>query len=194
MTDQSKSPRLGYGQALSLGRVAVLATCALFAAAPVSRAADVGMADLQAAARSLGFVDSLQNRPTISIGVVYGADVHDGRDQATRVAGMLASMPGPSSSTLQANIVATDDLTKSNRRFDALYLMPGTEASGNQIADFIRRQHLVSISSDPACLDGKYCVLMIQAGSAVNIVLDTALASAVNARFSSVFTMMVKRR
>jgi hypothetical protein len=52
----------------------------------------------------------------------------------------------------------------------------------------------VSVSSDPACLDAKCCVLMVQAGSNVNIVLDTAMATATGAHFSSVFTMMVKRR
>jgi hypothetical protein len=35
---------------------------------------------------------------------------------------------------------------------------------------------------------------MVQAGSGVNIVLDTALSASAGAQFSSVFTMMVKRR
>jgi hypothetical protein len=43
-------------------------------------------------------------------------------------------------------------------------------------------------------MDARCCVLMVQAGSSVNIVLDTALADAAGAQFSSVFTMMVKRR
>ncbi|MBU6298595.1 MAG: hypothetical protein KGJ79_03395 [Alphaproteobacteria bacterium] len=170
------------------------AICAIIFTAPNACAADVGLADLQATARSLGFLDSLQNRAAISIGVVYGTNGHDDRDQAVHVAGLFAGMPGPGSSTIQASIVTADDLAKNGRRFDALYLMPDAGASGSLIADFIKRQHLVSVSSDPACLDAKYCVLMVQGGSGVNIVLNTALASAVDAHFSSVFTMMVKRR
>jgi hypothetical protein len=53
---------------------------------------------------------------------------------------------------------------------------------------------LVSISNDPACMDAKCCVLMVRTVGGVEIVLDTQLAEAVGAHFSSVFTMMVKRR
>jgi hypothetical protein len=177
-------------------RVATIAAaaCLTLAQMPSARAADVAPADLQAATRSLGFVDSLQNRSTVSIGVVYGAGVRDGKNAAAQIAGMLAAMRGPGSSTIRANTVSADELAQSAQHFDALYLMPGLAANGAQIADAVRRLHIVSISSDPACLDGKYCVLMVQAGSGVNIVLDTALAAAGGARFSSVFTMMVKRR
>jgi hypothetical protein len=166
-----------------------------FARAPSARAADiVAPADLQAATRSLGFLDSLQNRSTISIGVVYGAGVRDGKNSATQTAGALSTMSGPGSSTIRANIISVDELVQNTQHFDALYLLPGVVTNGAQVADAVRRQHVVSISSDPACLDAKCCVLMVQAGAGVNIVLDTALADAAGAHFSSVFTMMVKRR
>lgn len=161
---------------------------------PSARAADVALADLQATTRSLGFLDSLQNRSTISIGVVYGAGVRDGKNSAAQTAGALTAMRGPGSSTIRANAVSVDELAQNAQHFDALYLMPGVAANGAQVADAVRRQHVVSISSDPACLDARYCVLMVRAGAGVDIVLDTALANAVGARFSSVFTMMVKRR
>jgi hypothetical protein len=160
----------------------------------MARAADIAPADLQAATRSLGFLDSLQNRSAISIGVVYGAAVRDGKSSAAQTAGALAAMRGPGSSTIRASVLTADELAQNTQHFDVLYVMPGVAANGAQIADAVRRQHVVSISSDPACLDAKYCVLMVQAGSGVNIVLDTALAAAAGAQFSSVFTMMVKRR
>jgi hypothetical protein len=161
---------------------------------PSARAADVALADLQAATRTLGFLDSLQNRATISIGVVYGAAVRDGKNAAAQTAGALAAMRGPGSSAIRANILTVDELAQNAQHLDALYLMPGLAANGAQIADAVRRLHIVSISSDNACLDARYCVLMVQAGSGVNIVLDTALAASAGAQFSSVFTMMVKRR
>jgi hypothetical protein len=173
---------------------AVAALCVALAHVPSARAADVALADLQAATRTLGFLDSLQNRSTISIGVVYGASARDGKNSAAQTAGALAAMRGPGSAAIRANAVSVDELTQNAQRFDALYLMPGLAANGAQIADAARRQHVVSISSDPACLDAKCCVLMVQAGSGVNIVLDTALSAAAGVQFSSVFTMMVKRR
>ncbi|MGA7713042.1 MAG: hypothetical protein WCA81_14150 [Rhizomicrobium sp.] len=161
---------------------------------PAAHAGEVAIADLQATVRSLGFLDSLQIRSTVSIGVVYSSNMRDGKNVAAQTANAFAAMHGPSSSAIHANIVTVDELLQNSQRFDVLYLMPGVAASGAQIADFVRRQHVVSISSDPACLDAKCCVLMVQAGSNVNIVLDTAMASAANAHFSSVFTMMVKRK
>ena len=173
---------------------AAAAACLSLAQIPSARAADVALVDLQAAARSLGFVDSLQNHSTISIGVVYGPGIRDGKNAAVQTAGALAALHGPGSSTIRASPVSADELAQNAQRFDALYLMPGLAANGAQIADAVRRQHIVSISSDGACLDANYCVLMVQAGSGVNIVLDTALSAAAGVQFSSVFTMMVKRR
>ena len=179
-----------------LPRVAAIAAvaCLTLAHLPSARAGDVALVDLQAATRSLGFLDSLQNRSAISIGVVYGAGVHDGKSAAVQTAGTLAAMRGPESSTIRAKAVSTDELAQNTQHFDALYLMPGLAANGGQIADAVRRLHVVSISSDDACLDARYCVLMVQAGSGVNIVLDMALSAAAGVQFSSVFTMMVKRR
>ena len=175
--------------------MAGVAICATLLAAPLARAADtVALADLQAATRTLGFVDALQSRSTISIGVVYGPGVRDGKNSAAQTAGTLATIRGPGSSAIRANAVSVEDLAQSTQRWDVLYLMPGLAANGDQIANIVRRQHVLSISNDGACLDAKYCVLMVQAGSGVNIVLDTALSAAAGVQFSSVFTMMVKRR
>ena len=173
---------------------AAVAVCATLAQMPPTRAADVSLADLQAATRTLGFVDTLQSRSTISIGVVYGASARDGKNSAAQTAGALAAMRGPGSSAIRANAVSVEELTQNAQHFDALYLMPGLAANGAQITDAVRRLHIVSISSDAGCLDARCCVLMVQAGSGVNIVLDTALSAAAGVQFSSVFTMMVKRR
>lgn len=172
---------------LVIGAALVFATSA--------HAADaVALADLQAATRSLGFLDSLQNRSAISIDVVYSTNVRDGKNSAAQTAGMLASMRGPGSSAIHTSVMSIEEFVQNAQHFDALYLMPGVAGGGIQVGKSVRRQRVVSISNDPVCLDVKCCVLMVQAGSGVNIVLDTAMASAVGAQFSSVFTMMVKRR
>jgi hypothetical protein len=175
-------------------RIAAAVAIAWILSVPAAHAGDVAIADLQATMRSLGFLDSLQHRSVVSIGVVYSANAHDGKNAASQAANAFSAMPGPGSSAIHANVVTVDELLQNSPHFDALYLMPGVAASGSQIADFVRRQHVVSISSDPACLDAKYCVLLVEAGSNVNIVLDTAMALAADAHFSSVFTMMVKRK
>lgn len=163
-------------------------------AASAAQAADVTLSDLQAAARSLGFLDSLTRDGTIVVGFVYPASSDAGKAQAASLADRLRSIPGPNSAMFRTEIIASSDLNSFAGRLDAVFLAPGTNPEAKAIADAILQKHLVSISSDPACLAAKTCVLMIRTDRGVEINLDTALAGAVGARFSPVFSMMVKRR
>ncbi len=107
---------------------------------------------------------------------------------------MLARLKGPGSSTVTATMVAVQELSQSALHVDALYLMPLPPDGGHTVSDFVKRQGVVSISNDPGCLEAQACVLLIQARSNMTIVLDTTLAQAAGAKFSAVFTMLVKRR
>lgn len=153
-------------------------------------AGEVTPADLNAAVRALGFLSSLENRPTILIGVVYSGA--DGRVQAQRAANDLSRLAGPGSATITAVPVAAQDLA--SQHFDALYLMTLPTDAGRLVGDYVRRQQVVSVSADSQCLDIQSCVLLVQARSNMSVVLDTALAKAVGAKFSTVFTMLVKRK
>jgi hypothetical protein len=157
-------------------------------------AAPVATADLQAALRSLGFLQSLQNRSAVVIAVIYNGSDTASRAQAQWVAAELTTLPGPGSARVTVNVVAAQDLAQSSQHFDALYLMPLPAEASRSAGDYVRRQSVISISSDPACLETQSCVLLVQARSSLSIVLDTALARAVGAKFSTVFTMLVKRR
>lgn len=168
---------------------AILLTAGLCTPAP---AADVSPADLQASMRALGFLSSLQNRASITVGVVYVGGDPDSKALAGRTVTMLTRLKGPGSSTVSASMVAVQDLNTIH--VDALYLMPLPPDGGHTVSDFVKRQGVVSISNDPGCLDAQACVLLVQARSNMTIVLDTALAQATGAKFSTVFTMLVKRR
>jgi hypothetical protein len=153
-------------------------------------AGEVTPADLNAAVRALGFLSALENRPSILIGVVYSGA--EGRAQAQRAASDLARLAGPGSATVTAVPVAAQELA--SQHFDALYLMSLPPDAGRPVADYIRRQQVVSVSADSQCLEAQTCVLLVQARTNMSVVLDTALAKAVGAKFSTVFTMLVKRR
>ena len=172
-----------------IGAALIVALLSLFCPAA---AGEVTPADLQAAMRALGFLTALQNRPSIAVGVVYHDA--DSKLQAARVAAMLMRQGGPGSATVAASVMAVQDLPQSAQHVDALYLLSLPPESGRSVADFVKRESVVSISADPACLDEQACVLMVQARSNMTIVLDTALAQAAGAKFSAVFTMLVKRR
>jgi len=95
---------------------------------------------------------------------------------------------------VSATIIAVKELDQSSQRFDALYLMALPAESSHPVVNYIKQQGIVTVSSDPACLEFQTCVLLVQSRASVSVVLDTALAKSVGARFSTVFTMLVKRK
>lgn len=175
-------------------RIAALlgAVIGALALAVPAMAAEVYPADLHAALRALGFLSSLQNRPVILIGVAYNGADPASRTLAGRTAAELARLAGPGSASVSALPVPVQELA--SQRFDALYLMPLPAETSRAVSDFVRRQSVVSVSSDPACLEFGTCVLFVQSRTTMSIVLDTALAKAAGAKFSTVFTMLVKRK
>jgi len=182
------------GQDRSAKRAAaIIGVLAMLLGASAS-AAEVSVADLQAAMRALGFLTALQNRSTITVGVVYAGGDADSKALAGRTAAMLTRLKGPGSSTVSANVVAVQELSQNAVHVDALYLMPLPADGGHTVSEFVKRQSVVSISNDPGCMETRACVLLVQARSNMSIVLDTALAQAADVKFSTVFTMLVKRR
>jgi len=157
-------------------------------------AGEVTLADLQAAAGALGFLDSIPHDGAIVVAILYAPQSPDSKAQALQAAGVLNTLPGPNKTVFRTKIISMEELAQSSDRLDAIFLLPGLSAEAAAIINAVRRRHLVSISNDPACLDANCCVLMVRASHGVEIVLHTGLAAAVGANFSTVFTMLVKRR
>jgi hypothetical protein len=167
----------------------------LFGAVPTAHALDQGLADdLQAAMHTLTFLESLPKDGNIVVGVVYSSDIPTAKALAEESAKAIETMHGPNSRNLHALTLSTSSLAQFGGHLDVIFLMRGTSKDSEVIVAAMRSQHLVSISDDPVCLDTKCCVLMVSAGQRVDISLNTALADSVGARFSLVFTMVVKRK
>jgi hypothetical protein len=150
--------------------------------------------DLQAVTNALGFLDNLPRGESIVVGIVYGSDTAEARARAAQVASALELLRGPNQSSFHAVIMSVRDLTTAVRHPDALLLLPGALGQAAAISEAARRLHVITISTDPACIVAKCCVLMVNSAGRVRIVLDTAMANSVGANFSSVFQMMVERR
>lgn len=173
-------------------RARALALACVLCAAPAA-AGPVSRGDLLAATRALGFLDTLSQRPAISVMVIAASKGDEQRAEAQDVAERLSSLRVSEDVAVLADSATWDELLQGGQTPDVLYLMPGASVSP-RIADYVRRNRVVSLSNDPSCLASGACVLMVRSGSGVNIVLDTKLANAAGARFASIFIMMVKRK
>lgn len=169
---------------------AVVFSVTLGLASPAFPADDVTAADLHAIANTLGFLNGLPHGAPVTVGIVFAADAK----AAAQTAAALEAMPGPAQSSFKAVPIAARDLAHAQGHLDALLIMPDAMGQAAMVADTARHRRLVTIATDPACLEQDACVLMVRAHGRVHIVLNTQLASAVGASFSSVFTMMVERK
>lgn len=166
----------------------------LFLVSPPVRAEGVTPGDLQAITNALGFLNNLPRGGSIVVAIVYGSDTADAKANAAQVASALESLRGPDQSSFRAVIMSVRDLTTAVRHLDAVLLLAGSLGHAAAISEAARRLHVITISTDPSCVDAKCCVLMVRSADRVLIVLDTAMAHSVGASFSSVFEMMVERR
>ncbi len=154
----------------------------------------VAPGDLEAAVRTLGFLDSMPRHSPIIISVIYKTGDGESKALAQKAAAILAASQGPNSSRIAANAVSVGELDQAGRHVDVIYLLPGVSDYGKAVADFARRQHVLSISSDPACLDAHCCALVVRSGTRTDVTLDRTVAKQTGASLSSLFMMMVKRR
>lgn len=154
----------------------------------------ISVDNLQAAVRTLNFLESLPKDGAIVVGVIYPSDIPGAQALALEIAKSLGAMRGPNSRTLQTVVLSASELERFQGRLDVIFLAQGVCKHPERILGAMGRLHLVSISDDPTCLDTQCCVLSVRAGEHTEISLNTALATAVGARFSLVFMMVVKRK
>lgn len=174
--------------ALRLATIAALFAAWTAVAAPAVEA--VSTDDLQAVARTLQFLESLPRSGTLKVGVVYGAD----RRTADEAARQFGAMTAPSGTSFEVMTIPAAELERFPEHLDLLLLLPGALSNAAAIASTVRTRHVTSISIDPACLETHCCVLMVRSGERTDVVLDTAVAESAGAHFSTVFTMLVKRK
>jgi hypothetical protein len=150
--------------------------------------------NLQSAILTLNFLESLPSNGPIVVGVIYTSDIPGSKSIATETANAMSAMRGPNSRILQPIVLSLNDLDRFQGRLDVIFLEPGVSMHPERVLVATGRLHAVSISADPVCMDSRCCVLLVRSGQQVEISLNTSLASAIGARFSMVFMMVVKRR
>ena len=163
----------------------------------VGRASGLDQASIdnvQAAMRTLSFLESLSKDGPIVVGVVYSSDIPNAQAVAVATAELIGTLHGPNARTLQPHLISTSELSQFQGHLDVLFLMGGASSHAAVILDCMHRHHLVSLSDDPLCAVAQCCVITVRSGPRVEISLNTALAAAVGAHFSLVFTMVVKRQ
>jgi hypothetical protein len=172
----------------------LLLALTLGAGRPADALDPVSIGNLQAAMRTLGFLESLPAQGPIVVGVIYAPEIPGAQALAAETAATIGAMHGPNSRMLLPVVLSATDLNTFHGRCDVIFLTAGVSRQPERILGAMGRLHLVSISDDPLCIAMRCCVLLVRTGQRVEISLNTSLAAEVGARFSMVFMMVVKRR
>jgi hypothetical protein len=122
---------------------------------PSAHALDGLSADnIQAAMRTLSFLESLPKHGPIGVGVIYPSDIPTAQALAAETAKVIVTTQGPNSQVLQAVVLSTNDLVHFEGHLDVLFLVMGSSKHSELILGAMERHHLVRISDDPSKISG----------------------------------------
>ncbi len=154
---------------------------------PLTASAD-GAREVQVAGRTLTFLD---NGPTgkVVFGVVFDPSKPASVAEKDEVMAALGSGMTVGAVTIVGKPVEASSVG-GVAGVGALYLTHGVNYAAAGAA--AKSKKILSISSDMACVQSGACVMGVAASPKVEIVVNSATASAVGASFKAAFKMMIK--
>jgi hypothetical protein len=115
----------------------------LFRVQPAHAMDQVSIENVQAAMRTLSFLESLPKAGPIVVGVVYPSDIPNAQAAAEATAELIGTMRGPNSRALQPLVIATNALAQFQGHLDVLFLMVGASRHSTIILDFVLTRNAV---------------------------------------------------
>ena len=143
---------------------------------------------VQVAIRAAAFVTPSLSGP-ITVAIVYEAGDPGSEKEARDIERAMSGGLHVGSVTLSARRVASSSLDQMAGARIA-FVTKGT--SYRQIAAATAARSILSISFDPACAGGGYCVLSVTEEPRIQIIVSKAAAAAAKLKFNSSFLMLVK--
>ncbi len=147
-----------------------------------------GSREIQVAGRTLTFLDG---GPTgkVVFGIVYDSSKPASVAEKDEVMAALGSGMSAGAATVVGKPVEASSVASAGD-VGALYFTHGVNyAAAGAVA---KSKKILSISSDMACVNSGACVMGVAASPKVEIVVNSATAAAVGAKFKAAFKMMIK--
>ena len=155
-------------------------------AAPVVGKADP-VKNLGVAGRALTF---MENGPSGSavLGVVYDPSKPASVAEKNAIMGALGGGFSAGSVTLTGKAIEAGDVGGASG-VAALYVTGGVNYGA--VGAAAKAKHLVTVGSDPACVNSGACVMGVSTDPKVDIIVNRAAAAAVGVAFKAAFRMMI---
>jgi len=170
----------------SAGRGALIAVGAMLAVAGPVRAD--GAREIQVAARTLSFLDGGPSGKVV-FAIVFDPSKPASVAEKDEVMSALGAGMAAGGATVVGKPVEMSALPGAGDA-GAFYLTHGVNYAA--AGAFAKSKKILSISSDMACVQSGACVMGVAATPKVEIVVNSATAAAVGAKFKAAFKMMIK--
>jgi hypothetical protein len=150
--------------------------------------ADVTQKDFQVIIRSIGFLQSAQSGDKI-FAIIYNPAIEESVAEAHQLQDIFKDNTGGSIKS-SPRLVSTDDLSQLN---DAGYafVTTGLGQYYPKISEHARNGQTLTFTLDRSCVEQKQCIMYVNTGSRVEIVVNEAAAKEANVEFKPVFLMMI---
>ncbi|ESQ89376.1 hypothetical protein ABAC460_12765 [Asticcacaulis sp. AC460] len=147
-----------------------------------------GAREIQVATRTLSFLDG---GPTgkVVFAIVFDPSKPASVAEKDQVMAALGSGMAASGVTVVGKPVDISALSSAGDA-GALYLTRGVNYAA--AGAYAKSKKMLSISSDMACVQSGACVMSVAATPKVEIVVNSATAAAIGARFKAAFKMMIR--
>jgi hypothetical protein len=146
--------------------------------------------DLKIIIGTLGFLSTPPSR-VVTVAVVHGP----GEDSAARAREVVGWLEATRSSRFiaRATPVAGPDLARLDRVDLVLFVEPMAEVEA-AFAERLAGKGVLTVGKDPACVARATCVLAIQRGQQVAVILSRQAAERAGVGFRTAFRLMVEER
>lgn len=165
----------------------VAAAVALFATPPAF--ADVTAKDVQVIGRSLGF---LTEKPSgrLTVAIIHAPSVPESQKEAEGLKSLLGDGLAAGAVTLVPALVPVDTLAGLETAGIA-FVTGGLGPRHAAIFDATKGRKMLSVTTDPACIQAAKCVMSVKAEPKVEIIVSKAAADASQVAFQPAFRMMI---
>jgi hypothetical protein len=151
--------------------------------------AEITAKDLQVMIRAIGF---LQPAPmgNAALVVVYDPSVQESAAEASQIQTLLADGYSSQGMVLHPKLVNASAVT-SFPTGSIVFVTSGIGYCHSSVARSAREGGVLTMSLDRTCVEKGDCVLYVNTGSRVEIVVSKAAAEAANVQFKQTFMLMV---
>lgn len=148
--------------------------------------------EMQVVGKATSFATTIDKSAPVKVGIVYDAANAASKADFDAVMGIIGSGLKAGKVTLVAEPIAAGEISAKAGSVQVLFVTEGMSSAYADVSAAAKANKLLSISTDMACVESGNCLVGVDVGAGVKVLLNRAAVDAVGVEFDSAFKFMVK--